>query len=75
MLSLVDDLAGYVATSGGKSVNNFESSSDAAQNMAAEALKNTINIPPTFYKNQGERIGIFIARDIDFSKVYQLKAR
>ena len=75
MLSLVDDLAGYVATSGGKSVNNFESSSDAAQNMAAEALKNTINIPPTFHKNQGERIGIFIARDIDFSKVYQLKAR
>ena len=75
MLSLVDDLAGYVATNGGQNVNNFESSSDAAQNMAAEALKNTINIPPTFHKNQGERIGIFIARDIDFSKVYQLKAR
>ena len=75
MLSLVDDLAGYVATSGGKSVNNFESSSDAAQNMGAEALKNTINIPPTFHKNQGERVGIFIARDIDFSKVYQLKAQ
>ena len=75
MLSLVDDLAGYVATNGGQNVNNFESSSDAAQNMAAEALKNTINIPPTFHKNQGERIGIFIARDIDFSSVYHLKAQ
>ncbi|WP_283392632.1 type IV secretion system protein VirB10 [Photobacterium phosphoreum] len=74
MLSLVDDFAAYVATNGGKNVNNFESSSDTAQNMAAEALKNTINIPPTFYKNQGERVGIFIARDIDFSNVYQLKA-
>ncbi|MCE7575572.1 type IV secretion system protein VirB10 [Aliivibrio fischeri] len=75
MLSLVDDLAGYMATNGGKSINNFENSSNAAQDMAAEALKNTINIPPTFYKNQGERIGIFIARDIDFSKVYRLKVQ
>ncbi|MCD9477103.1 type IV secretion system protein VirB10 [Photobacterium phosphoreum] len=74
MLSLIDDFAAYVATNGGQNANNFESSSDTAQNMAAEALKSTINIPPTFYKNQGERVGIFIARDIDFSKVYQLKA-
>lgn len=73
MLSLVDDVAAYAATNGGANVNNFSSSSDTAQSMAAEALKNTINIAPTFYKNQGERIGIFIARDIDFSSVYQLK--
>ena len=73
MLSLVDDFAAYVATNGGNNVNNFESSSDAAQNMAAEALKHTINIPPTFYKNQGERVGIVVARDLDFSTVYQLK--
>ncbi|EGU33963.1 type IV secretion system protein VirB10 [Vibrio scophthalmi] len=73
MLSLVDDLAAYIATNGGESVNNFENSSDAAQTMAAKALEATINIPPTFYKNQGERVGIFIARDIDFSTVYQLR--
>lgn len=73
MLSLVDDFAAYVATNGGKNVNNFENSSDTAQNMAAEALKHTINIPPTFYKNQGERVGIVVARDLDFSTVYQLK--
>ncbi|EGU30987.1 channel protein VirB10 [Vibrio ichthyoenteri ATCC 700023] len=74
MLSLVDDLAAYAATNGGQSVNNFENSSEAAQTMAAKALEATINIPPTFYKNQGERVGIFIARDIDFSTVYQLRA-
>ena len=73
MLSLVDDFAAYVATNGGKNVNNFENSSDTAQNMAAEALKHSINIPPTFYKNQGERVGIVVARDLDFSTVYQLK--
>ncbi|MCQ9091010.1 type IV secretion system protein VirB10 [Vibrio alginolyticus] len=74
MLSLVDDLAAYAANKGGESTENFENSSDAAQNMAAEALKHTIDIPPTFYKNQGERVGIVVARDLDFSTVYQLRA-
>ena len=74
MLSLVDDLASYAANKGsGKEGVTFDSSSETAQSMAAEALKNTINIPPTFYKNQGERVGIFIARDIDFSRVYHLQ--
>lgn len=74
MLSLVDDLASYAANKGsGSDGVTFDSSSDTAQSMAAEALKNTINIPPTFYKNQGERVGIFIARDIDFSRVYHLQ--
>ncbi|HHP0488809.1 TPA: type IV secretion system protein VirB10 [Vibrio harveyi] len=73
MLSLVDDFAAYVATRGSENAINLENSSDTAQNMAAEALKHTINIPPTFYKNQGERVGIVVARDLDFSTVYQLK--
>ncbi|KAB7693128.1 type IV secretion system protein VirB10 [Plesiomonas shigelloides] len=74
MLSLIDDVAAYAANRN-NSNNNFESSSETAQSMAAEALKNTINIPPTFYKNQGERVGIFIARDLDFSRVYQLQVQ
>lgn len=74
MLSLVDDVARY-ATSGSSSNGdqiNFNSTGDATQDMAAEALKNTINIPPTLYKNQGEQVGIYIARDLDFSSVYDV---
>jgi type IV secretion system protein VirB10 len=77
MLSLVDDVASGLTSSGGGGNNqfNFNSTSDATQNMAAEALKNTINIPPTLYKNQGEQVGIYVARDLDFSSVYDVTAQ
>ncbi len=73
MLSLVDDLAASATSSSGGSTVTLQNSSQAAQNAATEALKNTINIPPTLRKNQGERINIFVARDIDFSNVYRLR--
>lgn len=76
MLSLVDDVArGLTNSGGGGSQFNFNSTGDATQNMAAEALKNTINIPPTLYKNQGEQVGIYVARDLDFSSVYDVAAK
>lgn len=77
MLSMVDDVARGITSnsgSGGNSQFNFNSTGDATQNMATEALKNTINIPPTLYKNQGEQVGIYIARDLDFSSIYDVTA-
>lgn len=75
MLSLIDDVAaGLTKNSGNSTQFNFDSTGDATQNMAAEALKNTINIPPTLYKNQGEQVGIYIARDLDFSSVYDIES-
>ncbi|MFX4728907.1 TrbI/VirB10 family protein [Acinetobacter baumannii] len=53
----------------------FESSSEAASDMATEALKNTINIPPILRKNQGDHINIYVARDLDFRSVYALRNR
>ncbi|RBD68912.1 type IV secretion system protein VirB10 [Xanthomonas oryzae pv. oryzae] len=78
MLSLVDDTARFAtqgSSSSGSNQFNFNSTGEASSNMASEALKNTINIPPTLYKNQGEQIGIFIARDLDFSSVYDIQTR
>ena len=74
MLSLIDD--GLVILSDkineGSSNVSYDSTSDAVQNMAAEALKNTINIPPTGYVNQGEQVNVMVARDVDFRSVYEL---
>lgn len=43
--------------------------------MARTTLENSINIPPTLYKNQGEIINLITGRDIDFSGIYTLKMK
>jgi type IV secretion system protein VirB10 len=76
MLSLVDDIAATLAQNGaGNETNiNLDSSGSTANGAIEEVLKNTINIQPTLYKNQGEVVGIYIARDLDFSSVYNVSA-
>jgi type IV secretion system protein VirB10 len=57
--------------SGGTIVLNPAASGD----VATEALRGTLNIPPTIEKAQGDRIEILVARDVDFRSVYALSAR
>ncbi|MCP4561777.1 MAG: TrbI/VirB10 family protein [Bosea sp.] len=44
--------------------------SQTLTNIAQEALKNSINIPPTIHLDQGTRITVFVRRDLDFSALY-----
>lgn len=75
MISLIGDLGDYYGNRKKSSSNqsiSFENSSETAQDMATEALKNSINIPPTAYINHGTLINIMVARDVDFSGVYEV---
>jgi len=44
----------------------------ASQDVMTEVLKSTVNIPPTVTKQNGDRIQVFVARDLDFRSVYEL---
>lgn len=75
LVSLIGDLGRWASNrgnSGGDGIR-FDNTTDGAANAVTTVLENSINIPPTLYKNQGERVGIFVARDLDFSSVYDLR--
>jgi len=81
LLSLIDDSvklaieergAGAVAGPGTTIV--LPSTTANASKLAKKVLDSTINIPPLIYQNQGGIVGVYVARDIDFSSVYELKA-
>jgi type IV secretion system protein VirB10 len=46
----------------------------ATQDVMTEVLKGTIGIAPTVKKQQGDRIQVLVARDLDFRTVYELRS-
>ena len=63
-------LAANAGSGGGTFFNSFQSN---GTNVSDTALQATINIPPTLEKNQGDNVAIFVARDLDFSDIYNLR--
>ncbi len=79
LMSSFKDLVAYETAKNSNASSNIASASfsntqSAGNDLASQVLKQSINIPPTLTKNQGERVAIVVARDLDFSEVYQLEA-
>jgi type IV secretion system protein VirB10 len=45
----------------------------ASEDVSTEVLKSTVDIPPTIAVDQGTRIEVLVARDVDFRSVYRLQ--
>lgn len=79
LISMIDDAFNYLANGrrndGNGNYDYTQSTRENTQEMATEVLKEFIKIEPTLYKNQGDLVGVYVNRDIDFSGVYKLKVR
>ncbi|PDT50339.1 type IV secretion system protein VirB10 [Sinorhizobium fredii] len=73
LLSVVGDAASYANSGLQDSDVDAQGATSAGQQAAAIAVEQSINIPPTLMKHQGELVSIFVARDLDFSGVYRLR--
>ena len=77
MFSMVADGFDYAITNAQKSNTNsnvtYNNSEQGVNEIIKAAMEQSGNIPPTLIKNPGERVSIFVARDVDFTNVYELQ--
>jgi type IV secretion system protein VirB10 len=76
LLSLIDDsvrlvIANQQSDAQGNTIVLPATTANTSK-LAEKVLDSTINIPPLIYQNQGGIVGIYVARDVDFSSVYEL---
>ncbi len=76
LLSVIDDAVKFVLQKQASETEAdtvlFPSTAGSTSKLAEKVLDSTINIPPLIYQNQGGIVGIYVARDVDFSSVYEL---
>ncbi len=80
LLSLIDDSVRLIIQNQANETNAtgadtivLPSTTANTSKLAEKVLESTINIPPLIYQNQGGIVGIYVARDVDFSSVYELQ--
>jgi len=76
LLSLIDDAVKItVSNQTGQAPGDttvLSSTTGTGSDLAEKVLDSTIHIPPLIHQDQGAIVGIYVARDVDFSSVYEL---
>lgn len=72
LFSMVSSAFDFATAKEADNNGDFQMNDSGMQEIIQEAMRQAGNIPPTLYKNQGEHVSVFVARDIDFSNSYQL---
>jgi type IV secretion system protein VirB10 len=75
LVSLVDGAVQAGVQASTRSNGTIVYTPSASQDVLTEVLKDTISIPPTVVKQNGDRIEVLVARDLDFRPVYELRSR
>jgi type IV secretion system protein VirB10 len=81
LLSLIDDSVKLIIQNQSSLANSdrpgdtivLPATTANTSKLAEKVLDSTINIPPLIYQNQGGIVGNYVARDVDFSSVYELQ--
>jgi type IV secretion system protein VirB10 len=74
LVSVIDAAVEGTVQSAGRGSGTVVINPSASQGVMTEVLKGTVNIPPTVVKQQGDRIQVLVARDLDFRSVYELRS-
>jgi type IV secretion system protein VirB10 len=78
MMSFIKDFSAATSqrvagtSSGATGQQPLQNTQQATQDMATEALRNSINIPPTLVVLPGTIVNVLVARDVSFENVYRL---
>jgi type IV secretion system protein VirB10 len=72
LISTLDGAVQSAVQSGGRSGGEVIYN-PTSQSVVTDVLKSTVNIPPTVTQRNGARIQVFVARDLDFRTVYELR--
>jgi type IV secretion system protein VirB10 len=74
LVSVIDGAVQAAVQSSRSSGGTVVVNPSASQDVLTEILKNTVGIPPTVVKRNGDRIQVLVARDLDFRSVYELRS-
>lgn len=78
LLSIIGDTTDYLIAreraKGGDQIS-FGNTGDSIEDLSAVALRDSIGIAPTLTKAHGSQVSIYVARDLDFGSIYELRRK